>query len=530
MENLWKTSSIPCTCSSRTPASPGRRRRAGPGHRRQHRHLHRRQCGAAQAAHLSRRRPHRAVSRAVARWPTGSGASIPGVSLLTGAADQRLSGRGRLRLRRARLQPHRRPPGAGPRHSRHRGLLPPLRRAGHAGPHLHAAGRLAQRRQSGGAQLRGCGSASSAAIPIVGSALAGQRAVHHRRRARQRFSSPIPQADIWLPFQFDPNSTNQGHYFEVPPDAQARRNAGPGQRADEARRPPSSTAIPRTHRMASRAFAVSPARQHRRRRAQLAARSCSAPSAWSCSSPAPTWPTCCWSAPRAASASSPSAPLWGAGAAHHPPTAHRKRAALRHRRRSRPGARLLGVRACWPSAPPDCRASAKTARPSASTGACSPSRSRLAAHRHSLRTVPRLQRLAHRPQLDAEGEQQPLRHRIPPEQSPLLLVISEVSLALVLLVGAALLIRTFSPCAPSIPASTRTTSSPWRCRSPATATRRPPASASSARWPRAAQCHPRRGGLGLHLLPAARRRLRAALHDRRPPARRKSQERRKQDG
>ena len=26
-------------------------------------------------------------------------------------------------------------------------------------------------------------------------------------------SSPIPEADIWLPFQFDPNSTNQGHYF-----------------------------------------------------------------------------------------------------------------------------------------------------------------------------------------------------------------------------------------------------------------------------------------------------------------------------
>ncbi len=44
---------------------------------------------------------------------------------------------------------------------------------------------------------------------------------------------------------------------------------------------------------------------------------------------------------------------------------------------------------------------------------------RLAAHRHPLRTVPRHRRLASRPQLDAQGKQQPLRHRIPPEQSPL---------------------------------------------------------------------------------------------------------------
>jgi hypothetical protein len=36
------------------------------------------------------------------------------------------------------LQHHRRPPGADSRHACHRGLLPPLRRARHAGPHLHA--------------------------------------------------------------------------------------------------------------------------------------------------------------------------------------------------------------------------------------------------------------------------------------------------------------------------------------------------------------------------------------------------------
>ena len=26
-------------------------------------------------------------------------------------------------------------------------------------------------------------------------------------------SSTDPEADIWLPFQIDPNSTNQGHFF-----------------------------------------------------------------------------------------------------------------------------------------------------------------------------------------------------------------------------------------------------------------------------------------------------------------------------
>ena len=60
-----------------------------------------------------------------------------------------------------------------------------------------------------------------------------------------------------------------------------------------------------------------------------------------------------------------------------------------------------------------------------------------------------------------------------------LLVISEVSLALVLLIGAALLIRTLTRhCATSIPASMRTTCSRWKCRSPATASKRPPESRS----------------------------------------------------
>ncbi len=77
----------------------------------------------------------------------------PRVSRLP-AADQRLPGAGRLRRGRPRLQPHRRPSGAAPRHPRHRGLLPPLRRSGAAGPHLHPAGGCAQRRQGRGAELR----------------------------------------------------------------------------------------------------------------------------------------------------------------------------------------------------------------------------------------------------------------------------------------------------------------------------------------------------------------------------------------
>ena len=28
-------------------------------------------------------------------------------------------------------------------------------------------------------------------------------------------SSSDPESDLWLPFQFDPNSTNQGHFFQA---------------------------------------------------------------------------------------------------------------------------------------------------------------------------------------------------------------------------------------------------------------------------------------------------------------------------
>ncbi len=53
-----------------------------------------------------------------------------------------------------------------------------------------------------------------------------------------------PQADILLPFQFDPNSTNQGHYFIAAGAPQAGRDSGPGQRRAESGRRPVSPALP----------------------------------------------------------------------------------------------------------------------------------------------------------------------------------------------------------------------------------------------------------------------------------------------
>ncbi len=43
-----------------------------------------------------------------------------------------------------------------------------------------------------------------------------------------------PPVDIWLPFQFPPNSTNQGHYFLVAGMLKPGVTLGAGQRADEA--------------------------------------------------------------------------------------------------------------------------------------------------------------------------------------------------------------------------------------------------------------------------------------------------------
>ncbi len=99
---------------------------------------------------------------------------------------------------------------------------------------------------------------------------------------------------------------------------------------------------------------------------------------------------------------------------------------------------------CSPSAPPDCPASAKTARPSAWIGACSASRSAVSLLTGILFGLfPAF--AASRTDLNSTLKESSNRSGTGFRQGKArsLLVVSEVSLALVLLIGAALLIRTF---------------------------------------------------------------------------------------
>ncbi len=64
-------------------------------------------------------------------------------------------------------------------------------------------------------------------------ALARQRALHDRRRDWAEIFSD-PEADIWLPFQFDPTSNNMNQSFQVAGQLRAGGYAGTGQRPDEA--------------------------------------------------------------------------------------------------------------------------------------------------------------------------------------------------------------------------------------------------------------------------------------------------------
>ena len=86
-----------------------------------------------------------------------------------------------------------------------------------------------------GAQPRHCGRAASTAIrTIVGKTMSlERRAVHRGRRARRSFdvAGVRPGAEVWTPFQLDPNTTDQGHYFQVAGAAEARRDARAGQGA-----------------------------------------------------------------------------------------------------------------------------------------------------------------------------------------------------------------------------------------------------------------------------------------------------------
>ena len=90
-----------------------------------------------------------------------------------------------------------------------------------------------------------------------------------------------PEADIWIPFQFEPNSTNQGHFFLAAGNAEARRDGGAGQRADEAGRAEFHRSYPSPDPQAG--FAVQPLRDSMVRRcAQHHCWCCWARWAWCC--------------------------------------------------------------------------------------------------------------------------------------------------------------------------------------------------------------------------------------------------------
>ena len=77
---------------------------------------------------------------------------------------------------------------------------------------------------------RACGCGASAAIPRSSArtmSLSGDPYVIIGivgRTSTSRSSEPIP--DVWIPFQLDPNSTDQGHFFQALGTAQAGRDAG----------------------------------------------------------------------------------------------------------------------------------------------------------------------------------------------------------------------------------------------------------------------------------------------------------------
>jgi hypothetical protein len=125
---------------------------------------------------------------------------------------------------------------------------------------------------------------------------------------------------------------------------------------------------------------------------------------------------------------------------------------------------------------------------------------------------------ASRPDLNSypEGKQQPLRYRASAKARPAPLVIGEVSLALVLLIGAALLIRTFIALRRQSrlrsPQRPHPRNVPHRRRS----SKRPPASPRSPTTDASASMPSPASSLRLHLLPASRRRLRPALQHHRP--------------
>ena len=187
---------------------------------------------------------------------------------------------------------------------------------------------------------------------------------------------PAPQ--VWTPFQLDPNTTDQGHYFQAAGRLEAGRHARAGaRRACSCRREEFRRKYPDGARARTRASASSPCknvlvrnvrtsllRARRRRQLRAADRVRERREPADGARDRPQARDC--DARRARRLARP----------HRAPAAHRERRAVAR------SAACSGWRSAWSafarccrSTRPDCRASASTARSSASTGACSPSRS-----------------------------------------------------------------------------------------------------------------------------------------------------------
>ena len=185
------------------------------------------------------------------------------------------------------------------------------------------------------------GSANLAAIPnIIGTALSLGNEPYTIVGVLGKSFVSDPEADIWLPFQFDPNSTNQGHYFQAagrlkPGVTLAQANALMKVAADQFRRRYPDGSDP------TRDFAVEPLRDtivgDARKSLLVMLGAVSLVLLIACANVANLL-----LGPRyraQAGIRHPRRP-GRRPCAHHPPVAHRERAALRHRRHPRPAARL----------------------------------------------------------------------------------------------------------------------------------------------------------------------------------------------
>ena len=132
------------------------------------------------------------------------------------AQTERFSGCHRLRFRWSRLQPHRRRSRAGPRHPRFRSVLP----RSSARPSSSAAPSLTQEDSPNGGHVvvisYGFWQRKFGGNPnIVGTSVSLSNESYTIIGVLGKSFVTDPEADIWVPFQIDPNSTNLGHYFLV---------------------------------------------------------------------------------------------------------------------------------------------------------------------------------------------------------------------------------------------------------------------------------------------------------------------------